>query len=225
MVLAAGGSDAASARAALADLCARYWYPLYAWLRRDGASHESAQDLVQEFLLDVIEHHRLGVADPQRGRFRSFLLASLRNFRANAIRRGNAARRGGGVRHVPIDFSAADSVWSREPAHELTADRLFDRKWALELLDRALRRLEESAMERGRQELFARIRPYLTGYEDASSYAEIAAQLSLQPGTVKVAVHRWREQLRGLIRAEIRQTVATDEEVDDELDCLLRALG
>ncbi len=225
LVAAAGDLEGERARGALEDLCSRYWYPLYAWLRRSGDGHDDAQDLVQAFLMELIEHRRLALADRERGRFRSFLLASLKNFRANNYRRESSQKRGGGKSHLSIDFSGAADTYSCEPYHDLTPDTLYDRKWALQLIERSMQKLEASARERGRESLFDSVRPVLSGVGNESGYQEIADQLDMSVGAVKVAVHRWREQLRATIREEIRQTVATDDEVDGELDHLFRILA
>ena len=224
LVAAMGADDEARSRAALEELCTRYWYPLYAWLRRSGSAHPDAEDLVQSFLLDLIAHRRIEVADPERGRFRSFLLASLKNFRANQFRGKQAIKRGGGVRHLSLDFSTAAQNWEQEPSHDLTPDHLFDRKWALQLIDRSLQQLEAASVARGRGELFLLIKPVLIGGESELGYQAIADQRKMSLGAVKVAVHRWREQLREIIREEIRQTVAEEAEIDGELEYLFRML-
>lgn len=225
LVAAVRKSDPGQARAALEELCSRYWYPLYAWLRRSGGSHEDAQDLVQSFLLGLIGQQRLEIADPERGRFRSFLLSSLKNFRANQQRDGRTWKRGGQVRMLSLDFATAASHWEHEPFHELTPDSLFDRKWALQLIERSLQRVETTAVERGRGELFSLVKPLLAGGSAGTGYQAIADELKMSLGAVKVAVHRWREQLREMIRAEIRQTVASDADVDGELEHLFRVLA
>lgn len=225
LVASASERDADQARSALEELCARYWYPLYAWLRRSGSPHEDAQDLVQSFLMQLIERRRLEVADPERGRFRSFLLASLKNFRANVARAERSERRGGSVSLLSLDFSTADDHYRQEPCHDLTPDRLFDRKWALQLIERSLQQLETNSRARGREELFAQVRPVLSGGDASEGYQAIADRLDLPVGTVKVAVHRWREELRGILREEIRQTVSSDSEIDGELEHLFRVLA
>jgi RNA polymerase sigma factor (sigma-70 family) len=225
LVAAAGAADDAGSRAALEELCGRYWYPLYAFLRRGGASHADAQDLTQAFLLDLIEHRRLEVADRERGRFRSFLLASLRNFQANQFRAGQAQKRGGSVSHLSLDFGTAEANYAREPFHDLTPERLFERKWALQLLAGSLQRLEEEVTERGRGELFGLIKPQLSGEDSPLAQQEIADRLGMTLSAVKVAVHRWRERLGTMIREEIRSTVVSDDEVESELQHLGEVLG
>lgn len=224
-LVAAVGSRDAAGRAALETLCTRYWYPLYVWLRSSGSTHEDAQDLVQAFLTEIIELDRIDKADPQRGRFRSFLLAGIKNFRAKQQRENRALKRGGGRANLSLDFASAESSWANEPFHEETADRIFDRKWALQLIERGIERLAESSQARGRGELFELIKPYLSGYNDEASYQEIAEQVGLTPNAVKVAVHRWREQLGESIRNEIRDTVLSEAEIDAELDYLFSILS
>lgn len=225
LVAAAGALDNEASRGALEELCGRYWYPLYAFLRRGGAAHVDAQDLTQAFLLDLIEHRRLEVADRERGRFRSFLLASLRNFQANHFRAGQAQKRGGEITHLTLDFGSAEASYAAEPFHELTAERLFERKWALQLLAGSLQRLEEEAFERGRGQLFGLLKPQLSGNDSPLAQQEIADRLGMTGSAVKVALHRWRERLGTLIREEIRATVVSDEEVESELQHLGEVLG
>jgi RNA polymerase sigma-70 factor (ECF subfamily) len=225
LVAAVGSRDSSQGRAALETLCSRYWYPLYAWLRSSGSCHEDAQDLVQAFLTETIEMGRMEQADPARGRFRSFLLASLKNFRANRWRENSVQKRGGGLANLSLDFASAQSSWANEPAHEETADRIFDRKWALQLIDEAMQDLARTCHERGRGELFELIKPFLSGYSDESSYQKIAEQVGMTANAVKVAVHRWREQLGQAIRREIRETVLFESEVDQELEYLFEILS
>ncbi len=225
LIAAVGTQDATTARAAMEVLCQRYWLPLYLWLRRSGDSHEDAQDLVQAFLTEVIELRRIHHADPQRGRFRTFLLASLKNFRANFTRQQSSQKRGGATMTFSLDFDSAAVHWTHEPYHEQTPDVLFDRKWALRLIELSVDKLETLSHERGRGDLFKMVKPFLTGIGDDATYQTIAQQIGMTTGAVKVSVHRWREQLRATIREEIRQTVLTEEEIDRELDYLLEILS
>jgi RNA polymerase sigma factor (sigma-70 family) len=224
-LVAALGSRDIAGQAALETLCTRYWYPLYVWLRSSGSTHEDAQDLVQAFLAEIIELDRIDQADPQRGRFRSFLLASLKNFRAKQQRENRALKRGGGRANWSLDFVSAESSWANEPFHENTADRIFDRKWALQLIDRGITRLAESSQERGRGELFELIKPFLSGYNNDASYQDVAEKVGMTTNAVKVAVHRWREQLGEAIRSEIRDTVLSEPEIDAELEYLFSILS
>jgi RNA polymerase sigma-70 factor (ECF subfamily) len=224
LVAAAAQGHSSDAKSALSELCQRYWYPLYAFLRRSGSDREQAEDLTQGFFLDLIEHQRIAVADPERGRFRTFLLASLKNFRSNRQRADQAIKRGGQAALVSIDFAAGEHRYRNEPYHELTPERLYERKWALQLLQQTLTALESEADQRGKSELFSQVRPLLAGGQLESSYTEIAERVGMTVGAVKVAVHRWREQFGREIRAEIRRTVASDEDVDSEIETLFQAM-
>jgi RNA polymerase sigma-70 factor (ECF subfamily) len=224
LVAAAARTGSSDAQAALGELCQRYWYPLYAFLRRSGSDQERAQDLTQGFFLDLIEHQRIAVADPERGRFRTFLLASLKNFRANRQREERTLKRGGQMPVVSIDFAAGEQRYSNEPFHEMTPERLFERKWALQLLHQALDQLEADAIKRGKSELFTLVRPLLAGGSLETGYSEMAERVGMTVGAVKVAVHRWREEFGRIIRDEIRRTVVSEEDVDSEIELLLQAM-
>lgn len=224
LVAAAKDPAAPDSRQALADLCRAYWYPVYAYVRRRGHDHHAAQDFTQAFFARLLEKNDLAAADQARGRFRSFLLAACQHFLANQHDRATAKKRGGGRTHVPLDFAGADGRYSREPSDEATPERLFDRQWALGVLDRAVSELRAEYAESGRAKLFDALKECLAGGSDAS-YAELAEQLGITEGAVKVAVHRLRQRYKDRIRAAIADTVATPEEVDDELRDLFAALG
>jgi RNA polymerase sigma-70 factor (ECF subfamily) len=224
LILAARDAAAPGARKALAELCQTYWYPLYAFVRRQGHAHEAAQDLTQEFLTRLLEKDGFASVDPERGRFRSFLLAACKHFLANEYDRATAQRRGGGRPVLPFDFSDAEGRYGREPAHGLTPERLFDRRWALALLDAVLVRLRREYETAGKGELFERLQGQLTG-EGGRPYAEEAAALGMREGAVKVAAHRLRLRYRELLRDEIGQTLADPAEVDDEIRALFAALA
>jgi len=223
----AAGADASSAAAdqALTTLCETYWYPLYAFLRSRGSTVEDAQDLTQAFFARVLEKHALRQADPARGRFRSFLLASLKNFASNEHDRDVARKRGGGVPLVSLEFESAEGRFQLEPPSHETPERIFDRRWALTLLDRVLSRLNAEMAGAGREAQFDRLKTYLTGDEPQLSYAQTASELGMSEGAVKVAVHRLRRQFRDLLRDEIAQTVSSPAEIDDELRHLWSAVG
>ncbi|MFN5321454.1 MAG: RNA polymerase sigma factor [Planctomycetota bacterium] len=225
LVAAAAEPAAGSGRAALEQLCQQYWQPLYAWLRQSGSSHEDAEDLVQSFLLDTIDSGRVERADPSRGRFRTFLLASLKHYRANWRRGEQTLKRGGGVERWSLDFAQAGKSWPGEPSDRETPDRQFDRKWALCLIENSLQRVAAKSEAKGRGDLFARLKPYLTGADDADSHERVASELGLTVGAVRVALHRWREEWRRAIREEIRQTVLEEAEIEDELAHLMSVLG
>ena len=225
VVLSAGRKEDAECGQALAALCQAYWYPLYAYVRRRGYPAHEAQDLTQEFFLQLLEQESIQVADPQRGKFRSFLLASLQNFLANEWRQGQAKKRGGGKRAVSLDLAAGESRYGLEPADPMTPERIFERRWALTLLDAALTRLREEFAAAGKGELFDRLKEYLGGQASGSPYAATAAELQMTEGAVKVAVHRLRRRCRDVLREAIAETVANAAEIDSELQQLFAALG
>jgi RNA polymerase sigma factor (sigma-70 family) len=224
-VLAARGPDGPEAREALAELCRAYWYPLYAYVRRKGYPREQAEDLTQGFFSDGLARNFLRAADPHRGRFRSFLLTSFENYLKNEHERQNRVKRGGRVKTVSIDTGSAEARYHREPAHVTTPEHLYDRRWALTLLDRALDRLEQSMSDRGKGPLFDRLKDSLLDDSDAVAYARAAAELGMTEGAVKVAAHRLRKRLRDLIREEIVATVSDPAQIDDEIRDLFSALG
>jgi RNA polymerase sigma-70 factor (ECF subfamily) len=225
VVVAAGRNDTARARDALARLCQTYWHPLYAYVRRVGHSPPDAQDLTQEFFARLLGKNYLADADESRGRFRSFLLAALKHFLANEWDKASAQKRGGGQILIPIDFNAAETTCHFEPADETTAEKIFERRWALTLLDQVLRRLRAEFVRDGRENLFEQLKPTLTEASRSVRYAEIAARLGTSEGAVKVAVHRLRQRYREVLRAEIAETVASPGEVEDELRSLFAALA
>lgn len=225
LVAAAAEPAAEPGRAALEQLCQQYWQPLYAWLRQSGRSHEDAEDLVQAFLLDTIDSGRVEQADPNRGRFRTFLLASLKNYQSNWRRGEQSLKRGGGVERMSLDFARVGESWAGEPSDHETPDRQFDRKWALCLIENSLQRVAARSEAKGRGELFNRLKPFLTGADDAESQQQVASDLGLTVGALRVALYRWREELRQTIREEIRQTVLDDGEMEDELAHLMSVLG
>jgi RNA polymerase sigma-70 factor (ECF subfamily) len=224
-VARAGVPDDPEARAALEGLCRDYWYPLYAFARRRGLGPDDAADLVQGFFADLIARRDLAAADPARGRFRSFLLAACSHYLSNRREHDRAAKRGGGRAPVPIDRLEAESRYGREPTHELTPERLFARRWALDLLERALGRLEAEAAGARQAALFGRLRPALTGDGGCEPYAVVAEELGITEGAVKMAALRLRRRYGELLRAEIAQTVADPADVDDELRDLFAALA
>ena len=225
VVLTAGRRDTARARDALARLCQTYWHPLYAYVRRVGHSPHDAQDLTQEFFARLLEKNFLAGADESRGRFRSFLLASLKHFLANEWHKAQAQKRGGGQIPLSIDFDAAETAVHFEPADTTTADKIYERRWALTLLDCVLRRLREEFVRDGKEKLFEQLKPTLTEASRSVPYAEIARRLDTTEGAVKVAVHRLRQRYREVLRAEIADTVARPGAVEDELRNLFAALA
>jgi len=225
LVLCAGRGGPRQASSALATLCENYWLPLYAFVRREGYASHDAQDLTQEFFARLLEKNYLAVADRRRGRFRSFLLAAMKHFLANQRRRTRAQKRGGRQSVLSWDFQAAENQYNLAAAENLTPERLYEKRWALSLLDLVLRRLREEYGAAGKSRLFDRLKQFLSGEEALQSYGQVAAELEMTEGAVKVAVHRLRRRYRELLREEIAQTVATPEEFEDELRHLFTALA
>ncbi|MGD0091954.1 MAG: sigma-70 family RNA polymerase sigma factor [Planctomycetota bacterium] len=222
VVLAAGRGDSPQARDALGRLCQAYWYPLYAYARRQGSSAQDAQDLTQEFFARLLEKDGLaGVAGVAR--FRAYLLAAFKHFLSNERDRAQAQKRGGAVSALSLDARDAESRYSAEPSGGATPEKLFERRWALELLDRALVRVEGEYNQAGKRELFEALQPCLAG--GGVAQAQIAAELKLSEGAVKVAAHRLRRRYREVLRAEIGDTVAQPGEIEDELRVLMGALS
>jgi RNA polymerase sigma factor (sigma-70 family) len=215
LVVAAGDPHRKEARSALASLCENYWYPLYAYLRRCGYTADQAQDLTQEFFVRVLEGRYLDRADPAKGRFRCFILTSLKFFVADEEDRHRAQKRGGGVL-VSLEFSSGEERYQREPAHDETPERIFERRWALSVLDSVLEKLRDEFVQHGRMEHFDRLKVFLLGESDAP-YAALAREMNTSEGALKVAIHRLRKRYRDLFRQEIADTVADPEEVESEL--------
>jgi RNA polymerase sigma-70 factor (ECF subfamily) len=220
---AARGTPAPQAAAAMTELCGIYWYPLYAFIRRRGHEAHEAEDLTQEFFARLLAKHFLAGVVPEKGKFRSFLLAAVNHFLANEYDRLQAQKRGGGQATIALDGQHADSRWQLEPSHDLTPERLFERRWALTVLEQVLARLEAELTAEGKAELFEALRPLLTGGGEAT-HAELGVRLGMSPGAVKVAIHRLRRRYRRLLREEIAHTVADPAEIDDEIRYLLSCL-
>jgi RNA polymerase sigma-70 factor (ECF subfamily) len=212
-------------QAALAELCQRYWLPLYGFVRRRGHDPETAADLTQSFFAKLLESNDLTLADPARGRFRSFLLAAMSNFIANHWRAERAQKRGGGAHVVSLDMNFADgeSRYRAEPAHSETAERLFERRWALSVLEQALTNLRDEMTAAGKGNQFAALRCYLDDSQPAN-YEQTAQQLGMTEVAVRVAVHRLKEKYRRHLRGVVAQTIAAGEDIDAELQDLLAAL-
>jgi RNA polymerase sigma factor (sigma-70 family) len=222
LVVAAGNPERKDARCALVSLCENYWYPLYAYLRRRGYPADQAQDLTQEFFIRVLEGRYLDRADPEKGRFRSFLLTSLKFFVADEEDRQRAGKRGGGA-VVSLEFSSGEERYQREPAHHETPEWIFERRWALSVLDRVVDKLRDEFVQHGRMEHFERLKVFLLGQSDAP-YAALAREMKTSEGALKVAIHRLRKRYRELFRQEIADTVADPAEVDSELRYLAAVL-
>jgi RNA polymerase sigma-70 factor (ECF subfamily) len=225
IVLSAGQRASAESEQALADLCQRYWYPLYAYLRRHVPQAEEAQDLTQEFFARLLEKNMLAAADPERGRFRYFLLTACKNFLANERQRGRAQKRGGGKTVFSLDFAGGESRFRREPADRWTPERLFDRQWAIALLDRVLERLRAEHVQAGKDTTFNQLKQFLAGTPAGTSQAEAARSIGLSEGAFKVALHRLRAQYRQLLREEVAQTLDDGEDADAEIRSLLDSMA
>jgi RNA polymerase sigma factor (sigma-70 family) len=225
VVLTAGRNDTTRARAALEQLCRNYWQPLYAYVRGSGYSREEAEDLTQEFFTRLLADNTIARADPARGRFRSFLLGSLKHFLAHEWEKARAQKRGGGAQLIPLEFDTAETRCVQPVAPGDTPDRAFDRQWALALLTIVLGRLRREYGDAGREDLFLGLKDTLSGGRAEIPYRELGARLGLSEGAVKVAAHRLRQRYRDLLREEIANTVAGPEEVEQELQQLFAALG
>jgi RNA polymerase sigma-70 factor (ECF subfamily) len=225
VVLAAGRPKSGSYQQALETLCQTYWFPLYAYLRRHGCNSHQAQDYTQAFFTTILDKGGLSLADPKRGKFRSFLLASLKHFLSNERARNRAKKRGGGKKALSLDFKNAESQYALEPRDELSPEKLFERSWALTILDRTMARLRAEAVSTNKQKLFERLKPYLTAGKGSAPYRDVAEDLGITEGAVRTAVHRLRKRYRELLRDEIAQTVTSDDQIDEEIRDLFTALG
>jgi DNA-directed RNA polymerase specialized sigma24 family protein len=225
VVRAAGRPDSAGYQQALESLCQTYWFPLYAYLRRHGYGSDVAEEHTQAFFARLLEKRGLRLADPKRGRFRSFLLAALKHFVANEAKRARAKKRGGGRRVLGLDFEHAERRYSLEPADELSPEKLFERSWALTVLDSTMSRLKRESVEADKGKLFEQLKVYLTADKSSVLYRDAAERLDMSEGAVKVAVHRLKRRYRELLRDEIARTVSSEEQVDEEIRHLFTALG
>jgi RNA polymerase sigma factor (sigma-70 family) len=225
LILKAAQASTGEARAALATLCERYWYPVYAFVRRRGYAPEDAQELTQEFFSRLIDKHVVQDARPERGRFRSFLLATVSDFLANEWDRAHTVKRGGRHTILPIDGSSGEEQYSLEIQDTETPETIFERQWAMSLLNRVLARLEEEQRAAGKLATFSRVKGLLAGEELDQSYRQIASGLGTTEGAVKVTVHRLRARYRALLRDEIADTVEHPRDIDDEIRHLLTVLS
>jgi RNA polymerase sigma factor (sigma-70 family) len=225
VILAAGDSASTQHQPALSTLCQTYWFPLYAYLRRRGYSTHEAEDYTQGFFAGILERKGLQRADPRYGKFRSFLLASLKNYLADEGDRARARKRGGDKRVFSLDFDAAAGRYVDAPAHGLSPEKLFERAWALTVLTHAMERLKAESAASGKQRLFDCLKVYLTAEKEVISYRHAAEKLDMTEGAVKVAVYRLRRRYRELVRDEIAQTVTTEAEIDEEIRDLFAALA
>jgi RNA polymerase sigma-70 factor (ECF subfamily) len=224
VVQAAGQNSATSAGRALEELCRNYWYPLYSYVRRQGNSPEDAQDLTQEFFARFLEKESVKLADRERGRFRTFLLTSLKHFLVNEWTKRQAAKRGGG-QVFSLDEKAAESRYKIEPADKVTPETLYDQNWATALLDRAAERLRTEYQGFGKLALFEQLEALLRGDKSDVPYAQLAQQVGLSEGALKVAVHRLRHRYQEMLHTEVARTVSSPAEVEEELRYLAELVG
>ena len=224
MILLARDQDDSHRRGAMHELCRRYWFPLYAFARRRGYESHQAQDLIQAFFLRLLEKDVLSKADRDRGRFRNFLLASLKNFLANEAVKASSLRRGGQHSFVSLDFRDAEGRLTHEAVDQLTPDAEYHRQWALQVLQRSLERLGDEFAAEGKSDLFDALRTYLAVDSERLPYAETAEKLDLSTDAVKVAVHRLRRRYRRGLEAEIADTIASPDDIDEEIQELFRAV-
>jgi RNA polymerase sigma-70 factor (ECF subfamily) len=224
VVLQAGGDSSPAARAALDQLCHAYWLPLYAYARRRGKSPEDAQDLTQEFLAELLARRSLAGVSPAKGKFRSFLLAGFKHFLAKDWRERQALKRGGSHRFVPLDAALAEECLASTPASEGPADRLFDQRWALAVMEQALDRLRQEWVAAQKEPVFTELKVFLTAAPDEGGYAEAGVHLGMTAGAVSTAVHRLRRRYRELVRVTLAQTVTSPLELEEEMRYLLEVL-
>lgn len=222
VVLAAQGKSSGDAAQSLEALCRQYWPPLYAYVRQRGHSEHDAEDLTQAFFTRFLEKQWLTAADRERGRFRSFLLMTLKRFLANEWDRSQTQKRGGGIQFLSLD--AAERLSLPDPS-ATSADSLFERRWALTLLDAAMRRLRQEHESAGRLAEYEQLKPCLTAERGCIDYEALAATLKMQPASARSAVHRLRKRFRAIFREEVAGTVADVADVEDEMRIVIAALG
>ena len=224
VVIDAAHADSSHRQVALSTLCQTYWYPLYSFVRRQGRNPHEAEDLTQDFFARLIEKNGLASVRPENGRFRSFLLASLKNLLANDWDRNHTAKRGRQYAIVSWEDQSAEDRYQREPSHDATPEKVFEQSWALTVIDTVLHQLRSEYSEASKAPIFEAMHSYLEG-DGANSYAEIAEKLNMTEGAVKMAVLRLRENFRNRLRSEIAQTVANAGEIDEELRHLFACLA
>ncbi|MEK7677992.1 MAG: sigma factor [Verrucomicrobiota bacterium] len=225
VVLAAGRCRAPQADLALEELCRTYWYPLYVYVRRHGRTREDAEDLTQAFFARFLEKNYLEGLRSEKGKFRAFLLAALKHFLANEWDRAGRRKRGGGSTPLSLDWPSADTRYQLDPADQLSPDRLYDRTWAVTLLERVIIRLRDETAAEGKSKQFEQLKPFLMVGKSAIPYAQAAADLGLTEGAVRVAVHRLRRRYRELLREEIAQTLSEPAQVEEEMRALFSAFA
>lgn len=225
IVLAAGRPQSAGAGEALAALCQTYWYPLYAYVRRRVPDVNEAHDLTQAFFAELLEKNYVGPATQERGRFRAYLLTSFKHFLSHEWERAKAQKRGGGRTPISLDFDDGDSRIRLEPSAGLSAEELYEKQWAVALLERVMKLLQTELAADGKTDQFAALKDFLVGEHEGTTYDEAAAKLGMTTAAAKMAASRMRSRYRKLLREEIAQTVVGPDEVDEEIRDLFRALG
>ena len=225
VVLAAGNQSSPAADMALEELCKTYWYPLYAYVRRQGYSQPDAEDLTQAFFTKFLAKNYLAGLNSNQGRFRAFLLAALKHFLANEWDRASRQKRGGGVPTLSLDYQAADTRYQIDPADNLSPDKLFDRAWATTLLERVVNRLRAENSDAGRGGQFEQLKFFLMVGSQNIPYSEAAAALVMSEGAVRVTVHRLRRRYRELLQQEILQTLSDPAQAEEEMRALLGAFS
>ncbi|MFO0789946.1 MAG: RNA polymerase subunit sigma-24 [Pirellulales bacterium] len=225
IVLQAGDRNSPEREQALAELLQSYWYPLYCYIRRRGHQAAAAEDLLQSFIARLLEKDSLRGVRAGQGRFRNFLLVALRNYLASESERAHAQKRGGNVRTLALDFEAADARFRREPSHNVTADRLFERDWALDVIEQTFARLAAEWGTASKQKQFAVLSKYLINSNAAPPYSAAASELGASEGAVKTAVHRLRSRFRQLLCEQVATTLGNDDLMEDEIRRLFAALS
>ena len=226
IVMNAAQSQAPGGEFALGQLCRTYWYPLYMFARRRGHTPDDAQDLTQSFFLHLLEHRALAAVDRLKGKFRSFLLASFQNHLSDQVDRARRIKRGGGKEFLELDAEEAEERYRLEPVECLTAEKLFDARWAMTLLAVALKRLGQEYANEGKTSTFEALKAFLDPVNSGAppSYEEVANRLQVSTGSVKTLIHRLRKRYTALLREEVGRTVSGPAEIDEEIHALCEAL-
>jgi len=225
VVLAAGRQHSPQAARALEELCRTYWFPLYAYVRRRGYAREDAEDLTQAFFTRLLEKNSFASLDAGKGKFRAFLLASVKHFLANARDKAHTLKRGGGSIPLSLDWQTADTQFQVAATGEPGPDQAFDREWAVALLARVIERLQNECAVDGKANLFEQLKLFLTAGNDEPAQGEVAQALGMEAGAVRVAIHRLRKRYRQLLRDEIAHTLTDQAMVDDEMRALFGAFS
>ena len=224
-MLSARQKDSPETGEALEKLCRTYWYPLYSYIRRSGYGYHEAQDLTQGFFARLLQKDYLRVVAPEKGKFRTFLLVALKRFLADEWDRGRAQKRGGGQVPFSLDTSIGERIYEQEPMPELPAERIYERRWALALLDQTMARLREEFANAGKADEFEQLKTVLTSEKGAIPYATLASRLGLSDGAARVAVHRLRRRFRAVFREEIAHTLSSPDDLDEEVRHLMTLFG